>query len=105
MHYTPRPLSFRWDEDFVAKIDEARGPVKRSPFVREMIERGLAATRGVPDSDLGEPVVHPAAESESGGDPTPASPRAPVFSGRGSPSPSLERFAGRGVAKATKGKQ
>lgn len=25
--------------------------------------------------------------------------------GRGSPSPSLERFAGRGVAKATKGKQ
>lgn len=32
------PLSFRWDEEFIARVDAARGAVPRSAFVRECVE-------------------------------------------------------------------
>jgi hypothetical protein len=41
------PLSFRWDKDFVARVDAARGAVPRSAFVRECVERVLGP-EGVP---------------------------------------------------------
>lgn len=78
MHYMALPVSFRWADDFVARIDEARGLVPRSTFVQAAVERVLAATQGGPDSYLGETAARPATESKSGGDPSPASPRAPA---------------------------
>jgi hypothetical protein len=42
MHYMAKPVSFRWDEEFVARLDEARGDVPRSAFVRRAIEQALA---------------------------------------------------------------
>jgi hypothetical protein len=33
-----KPLSFRWDEDFVARIDEIRGDVPRSTWVQRAVE-------------------------------------------------------------------
>ena len=36
------PVSFRWDEGFVARVDAARGDVPRSVFVRRAVERALA---------------------------------------------------------------
>ncbi len=41
MHYMAQPISFRWDEDFIAAIDAARGKTKRSTFVRDAVERAL----------------------------------------------------------------
>src|SRR5215216_3381041 len=39
------PLSFRWHEAFIARIDEARGDTPRSRFVREAVEEKLAGGR------------------------------------------------------------
>jgi len=39
------PLSFRWHEAFIARIDEARGDMPRSRFVREAVEEKLASGR------------------------------------------------------------
>jgi len=36
------PISFRWDEEFVARIDAARGDVPRSVWVRRAVERALS---------------------------------------------------------------
>lgn len=36
-----QPLSFRWDEEFVARIDSARGDVSRSLWVRRAVEQAL----------------------------------------------------------------
>lgn len=41
MHYTP--LSFRWEPEFVARVDAARGREPRSAFVRRAVERALEA--------------------------------------------------------------
>lgn len=41
MRYMAVPVSFRWDEDFVKRIDGARGDVSRSRFVRRAVERAL----------------------------------------------------------------
>lgn len=50
MHYMAVPVSFRWDEDFVRRIDAARGDVPRSVFVRRAVE----AVIGVPVLTLPE---------------------------------------------------
>lgn len=42
MHYMALPVSFRWDDEFVARIDEARGDVPRSAFVRRAVEQALS---------------------------------------------------------------
>jgi metal-responsive CopG/Arc/MetJ family transcriptional regulator len=36
-----KPINFRWDEEFVAALDEARGDVSRSLFVRRAIEAAI----------------------------------------------------------------
>ena len=41
MHYMVQPLSFRWDPEFVAAIDAARGDVSRSLWVRRAVEQAL----------------------------------------------------------------
>lgn len=41
MHYMALPVSFRWPDDFVARIDAARGLVSRSAFVRQAVEEKL----------------------------------------------------------------
>lgn len=38
-----QPISFRWDEDYIARIDAARGDMKRSAFVRAAVDRLLDA--------------------------------------------------------------
>jgi hypothetical protein len=43
MHYMAQPLSFRWDEEFVARIDLVRGDVPRSVFVRRAVEVALGS--------------------------------------------------------------
>ncbi len=40
-----QPVSFRWDDAFVASIDAARGDTKRSPFVRAAVEAHIAALK------------------------------------------------------------
>lgn len=39
MHDMALPISFRWDPEFVARIDAARGDVSRSAWVRRVIEQ------------------------------------------------------------------
>lgn len=46
LHYMARPLSFRWDEGFVARVDAARGDVPRSVWVRRAVEQALGVTSG-----------------------------------------------------------
>lgn len=41
-----QPLSFRWEAEFVARIDRARGLVPRSTFVRAAVEDALAEHEG-----------------------------------------------------------
>lgn len=41
MHYMTKPLSFRWPDEFVARIDEKRGSVSRSRFVRDAVDAYL----------------------------------------------------------------
>lgn len=36
-----KPLSFRWDEGFVTRLDAAAGDVPRSAFVRRAVEREI----------------------------------------------------------------
>lgn len=36
------PVSFRWDEEFIARVDEARGDVPRSTWIRRTVEMRLA---------------------------------------------------------------
>ncbi len=49
------PVSFRWGEEFVARVDLARGDVPRSLFVRRCVERALGdrPSSAVP-ADAGE---------------------------------------------------
>lgn len=47
MHYMSQPLSFRWDEEFVARIDEARGLIPRSTFIRAAVEKEMESPRVV----------------------------------------------------------
>lgn len=60
-----RPLSFRWDEEFVARIDAARGLVPRSAFVRSAVRAFLdAGDMGVISLSVGgerAPFEHPMA--------------------------------------------
>lgn len=81
----PQPLSFRWDDEFITRIDAARGPTKRSAWVRAACERALAAAPGE--------VVAAVSPQETRDALPPPAPRAPSLQ-RGSPSPSLARFAG-----------
>jgi hypothetical protein len=74
LYMPPQPLSFRWDPEFVARIDDARGDVPRSKFVRRAVERVLS-----------EPAYQPV-----------WSPVKRETLTRGTPSPSLERFKGAG---------
>jgi hypothetical protein len=46
--YMALPLSFRWPQEFVARIDIARGDIPRSAFVRRAVE-GVLDRSGVPD--------------------------------------------------------
>lgn len=48
--YMTGAVSFRWDEEFVARVDRARGDVPRSVFVRRAVERAL---EGLPSDSLG----------------------------------------------------
>jgi hypothetical protein len=41
MHYMAQPLSFRWRPEFIAEIDDARGDIPRSAFVRRAVEDSL----------------------------------------------------------------
>lgn len=41
-----RPVSFRWDEKFVARIDAARGGLSRTEFVRRAVEELVAQDEG-----------------------------------------------------------
>jgi hypothetical protein len=41
MHYMAQPLSFRWSPEFIAEIDDARGDIPRSAFVRRAVEDSL----------------------------------------------------------------
>lgn len=41
-HMYTKPVTFRWDEDFLARVDQARGSTPRSAFVRNAIEVALA---------------------------------------------------------------
>jgi hypothetical protein len=45
-----QPLSFRWDAEFVARIDQVRGLVPRSTFVRAAVEDALAEHEGTVSS-------------------------------------------------------
>ena len=47
------PVSFRWSEEFVGRIDRARGDVPRSVWVRRAVERALE--EWVCSSALGPP--------------------------------------------------
>jgi hypothetical protein len=38
------PVSFRWDEEFVKRVDVARGDVSRSLWVRRAVEERLAGS-------------------------------------------------------------
>lgn len=58
MHYMALPVSFRWDEEFVARIDVARGDVPRSTFVRRAIERQITGQGLMPR--VSQPAVTPA---------------------------------------------
>lgn len=52
------PVSFRWDEGFVARVDAARGDVPRSVFVRRAVERALetkASRSDVPETSSLDP--------------------------------------------------
>jgi hypothetical protein len=49
MHYMSQPLSFRWDKAFIERIDDARGLIPRSAFVRDAVERKLEATSAAGD--------------------------------------------------------
>jgi hypothetical protein len=40
------PVSFRWDEEFVRRLDEARGLVPRSAFVRAAVDRAIGEDEG-----------------------------------------------------------
>jgi len=66
-----RPISFRWDEAFIGRIDVARGDVPRSTFVRAAVERALARP-GTNGSSPPVAAVQPAAA------PAPAHAKPPV---------------------------
>lgn len=51
MRYMALPVSFRWDPEFVAKIDAARGDVSRSLWVRRAVEHQLALRDLLPRVD------------------------------------------------------
>ena len=51
------PVSFRWDEGFVAAVDLARGDVPRSRWVRVACELRLAESRVNPPLTSPEPVL------------------------------------------------
>lgn len=36
-----RPVSFRWEEEFIARVDGARGEMPRSAFVRQCVEERM----------------------------------------------------------------
>ena len=46
-----RPVNFRWDAEFVARVDAARGLVPRSAFVRAAVERVLPEPEGAGHAD------------------------------------------------------
>jgi hypothetical protein len=73
LYMPPQPLSFRWDPEFVARIDDARGDVPRSKFVRRAVEAALAGREST-ESWRAHSQAHNTAVR------------------RGSGSPSLERF-------------
>jgi len=39
------PISFRWDDAFVHRLDAARGDVPRSAFVRKAVEAALSGSK------------------------------------------------------------
>ena len=39
------PISFRWDDAFVHRLDAARGDVPRSAFVRKAVEAALTGSK------------------------------------------------------------
>ena len=66
------PISFRWDDAFVHRLDAARGDVPRSAFVRKAVEAALTGSKQMmerpPPIDLpqepdhiatGQPTVKP----------------------------------------------
>lgn len=55
MRYMALPVSFRWDEGFVRRIDEARGLVPRSAFVRSAVEQALSEAKGPVKHEQADP--------------------------------------------------
>lgn len=106
----PQPLSFRWDPEFVARLDAARGKVKRSAFVRAAVEVAMsdpaAVAAGVGLQDGGRVTRSPSGSSVQGRQPKVSHPKpAMVPVARASVS-GLDRFAqaaARNAAKAKKG--
>ena len=45
MRYMALPVSFRWAEEFVARVDAARGDVPRSRFVQRAVEAALEGSK------------------------------------------------------------
>jgi hypothetical protein len=60
-----RPVSFRWDEEFVAAIDRARGDVPRSVWVRRAVERALEESGAPGGAVVSTSSPAPAEQSES----------------------------------------
>jgi hypothetical protein len=52
-------VEFRWPDDLVARIDEARGDVPRSRWVQRTVEQAL-------ERALGDPVPHQPADGSGG---------------------------------------
>jgi len=88
------PVSFRWDDEFVATIDAARGSVPRSAFVRAAVEAMLSAANGHAIIERHQPHPEPSApgtvargRQPSVAHATPARPVAVAASARPSASP------------------
>jgi hypothetical protein len=103
MRYMPQPLSFRWDPEFIARIDAARGDVSRSLFVRRAVERALGEGRRDGDSrtDVSQLETGPVATKQAEKHPARRSPapaeqtrRVPV------PGPNVSRIRSSAQAKA-----
>lgn len=41
MHYMQQPVSFRWSQELIRRVDAVRGDVPRSRWVRRVVEQAL----------------------------------------------------------------
>jgi hypothetical protein len=57
-----KPLSFRWDENFTARVDAKRGAVSRSAYVRRAVEAAMESEDDVVASAVSPELVERIAE-------------------------------------------